>query len=406
MSYTEIKERNGKKYYYRVVSVRYGENVQKKREYLGVDLNKEELELKEREADEKLNNSDKKNEKTARKNLLRKNEEKFKGKVIRGYDFNEGVNYENIIKGYGQTGYQASHFAKAIGIINEMIDEKAFIFLGYTSNMVSSGLREVFRYLVEHRKVNVIVTTAGGIEEDFIKCLGDFYSGDFKGVGRDLREKGINRIGNIYAPNDRYVEFEKWVQPVLEEVYNEQKKTGKIITPSELIWKMGERINDKRSIYYWAWKNKIPIYCPAITDGALGDNVYFSYFKHPDVKEPASSLSTLRTESHYSQSFKIDIVRDVVEFNNLTIGLKKSGILILGSGIVKHSILNANMLRNGADYSVYINNSQEFDGSDAGAMPDEAVSWGKLKAEGKSVKVFGDATILFPLMVGESFAKK
>jgi len=43
--------------------------------------------------------------------------------------------------------------------------------------------------------------------------------------------------------------------------------------------------------------------------------------------------------------------------------------------------------RNGADYSVFINTACEFDGSDAGASPDEAVSWGKIKREAKPVKV-------------------
>jgi deoxyhypusine synthase len=63
------------------------------------------------------------------------------------------------------------------------------------------------------------------------------------------------------------------------------------------------------------------------------------------------------------------------------------------------------MLRNGLDYAVYINTAQEFDGSDSGAMPEEAVSWGKILPNAQSVKVFGDATILFPLLVAESFAK-
>ncbi|MEI6849494.1 MAG: deoxyhypusine synthase [archaeon] len=325
------------------------------------------------------------NEKTAKKNLLRKSEE-AKGISIKGYDFSEGVNLDKIIKSFETTGYQATNFARAIDITNKMISDKAFIFLGYTSNMVSSGLRDIFRYLVQNKKVNVVVTTAGGIEEDIIKCLGDFKLGDFSAKGSELRAKGINRIGNIYVPNNRYLEFEEFVQPILEELYMEQKKSGKVVTSREIIWKLGEKINNENSIYYWAWKNKIKVYCPAILDGALGDNVYFFSFKHSD--------------------FKIDVVRDVKDFNDLTIGLKKSGLLILGSGVVKHSILNANMLRNGADYSVYINTAQEFDGSDAGAMPDEAVSWGKILPNAESVKVFGDATILFPLLVAESFAKK
>lgn len=45
------------------------------------------------------------------------------------------------------------------------------IFLSYTSNMMSCGVREYIRFLVEHKMVDAICTTAGGIEEDFIKCF-------------------------------------------------------------------------------------------------------------------------------------------------------------------------------------------------------------------------------------------
>lgn len=47
--------------------------------------------------------------------------------------------------------------------------------------------------------------------------------------------------------------------------------------------------------------------------------------------------------------------------------------------------------RCGADFAVYVNTGQEADGSDSGARPDEAVTWGKIKTEAKPVKV----TILF-----------
>ena len=45
------------------------------------------------------------------------------------------------------------------------------------------------------------------------------------------------------------------------------------------------------------------------------------------------------------------------------------------------------MQRNGADFAVYVNTGQEFDGSDAGATPDEAISWGKIKTTARPVKV-------------------
>jgi deoxyhypusine synthase len=85
----------------------------------------------------------------------------------------------------------------------------------------------------------------------------------------------------------------------------------------------------------------------------------------------------------------LEIFIDVRLMNAETIHAtpRKTGIIILGGGLPKHHICNANMLRNGADYAVYVNTAQEFDGSDSGARPDEAVSWGKIKSSAKTVKV-------------------
>src|SRR3989344_6623351 len=54
MAYTEIKEVNGKKYYYRAKSVREGSMVKKERIYLGADLTKDAVSKKEKEADKEL----------------------------------------------------------------------------------------------------------------------------------------------------------------------------------------------------------------------------------------------------------------------------------------------------------------------------------------------------------------
>jgi len=327
------------------------------------------------------------NEEKSRKNVLFDSEE-VKGISIKGYNFdekNEGSNLSDILDSYASTGFQASSFSKAVDVINKMISEKCTIYLGYTSNLVTSGLRDIFRYLAKHGKVKVIVTTAGGIEEDIIKCLGDFKLGEFSASGEILNKKGVNRAGNVYIPNALYCKFEEFLVPILEKIYSEQKKTGEIISVGDFIKTLGKEINDERSIYYWCYKNDIQVYCPAIVDGSIGDMIHFFMYKHPD--------------------FKLDIARDVHDLNEFTIVQKKTGTIILGGGVVKHHINNANMMRNGSDYSVYINSHEEWDGSDAGARPDEAVSWGKIKSNGESVKVFGDATILFPLIVSQTFAR-
>ena len=233
--------------------------------------------------------------------------------------------------------------------------------------------------------IDVIVTTAGGIEEDFIKCLAPTYCGEFHLKGSELRDQGINRIGNLLVPNENYCLFQDWLTPHLDKMLEIQKTKGKIWTPSKVIKYLGNQINNKDSIYYWAAKNKIPVFCPALTDGSLGDMIFFNNFRNP--------------------GFTLDIIRDLVKLNKIAIGAKKTGMLILGGGIIKHHICNANLMRNGAEYAVYINTAQEYDGSDAGARPDEAVSWGKIKIDAESVKVYSEVTLVFPILVGETFAK-
>ena len=297
---------------------------------------------------------------------------------------------------------------------------RARIFLAYTSNQISCGQREVIRYLVQHKMVDVLITTAGGIEEDIVKCLKDTYIGDFHLDGRALRKRGINRIGNLLIPNINYCNFEDWLTPLIERMHNEQDErwtematklamkskeeaaaggangnnndssteqellTPYSITPSEFISRLGKEINNESSVLYWAYKNSIPIFCPALTDGSIGDMLYFHSYKRP--------------------GFTIDIGRDIRLLNDLAIHSYATGQIILGGGVVKHHTCNANLMRNGADFSVYINTGMEYDGSDSGASPDEAISWGKIRSTAQPVKVCADATIVFPLIVSQTFA--
>ncbi|KAF2141358.1 uncharacterized protein K452DRAFT_228492 [Aplosporella prunicola CBS 121167] len=322
---------------------------------------------------------------------------------VKGFEFNDHagkqVTVDELVAGMSNMGFQATAVGEAVRVIDGMrswrdpeTGDKTTVFLGYTSNLISSGLRETLRYLVEHKHVSAIVTTAGGVEEDFIKCLAPTYLGSFHTSGQSLRKKGMNRIGNLVVPNSNYCAFEDWVVPILDAMLAEQeasKGSDDEIhwTPSKVIHRLGKEINDERSVYYWAWKNDIPVFCPALTDGSLGDMLYFHTFR--------ASPAMLR----------IDIVEDIRKINTIAVRAKRSGMIILGGGIVKHHIANANLMRNGAESAVYINTAQEFDGSDAGARPDEAVSWGKIKLDGDSVKVYAEATVVFPLIVAATFAK-
>lgn len=217
--------------------------------------------------------------------------------TIKGPDLAEPLSLTELLSSYQRIGFQASSLSTAVNIIQNMVrityvsllyevgsqlidqrrwslsdvpiapDEpedlldpqvrasiKCTVFLGFTSNLMSSGLREVFRFLVQHNHVSVIVTTAGGIEEDFIKCLGKTYLADFNLDGASLRKKGLNRIGNLVVPNDNYCAFEDWIIPILDQMLEEQKTQGTVWSPSTVIHRLGKEINNEESVYYWAYK--------------------------------------------------------------------------------------------------------------------------------------------------------
>ncbi|QCD91986.1 deoxyhypusine synthase [Vigna unguiculata] len=249
-----------------------------------------------------------------------KESESLDGKCakIEGYDFNRGVNYPLLLRSMATTGFQASNLGDAIQVVNQMLDWRLVdeavtedcsdherdleyrkcvtckVFLGFTSNLISSGVRDIVRFLLQHRMVDVVVTTTGGIEEDLIKCLAPTFIGDFSLPGAYLRSKGLNRIGNLLVPNDNYCKFEDWIIPIFDQMLKEQNTENVLWTPSKLIARLGKEINNESSYLYWAYKNNIPVFCPGLTDGSLGDMLYFHSFRNPglilDVVQEESTL--------------------------------------------------------------------------------------------------------------------
>lgn len=292
---------------------------------------------------------------------------------IKDIRYKKGMKVRDLAEQLAYAGFQGSNLGNAVNIIKKMKKNNAKIFLTFTSNMVSSGLRGFFAQLIEMKFVDVVITTAGSIEEDWMKATNDFYVGSFDADDEKLSKKGINRIGNIYVTNKAYSSFEETIMPALEKICAKKK-----ITPSELIFELGKFIDDKNSILHQATKNNVPIYCPAITDGSLGIQLNTFLQKHPD--------------------FSIDVVKDIDNIIKEKDFKEQAGLIVLGGGVSKHHALLANLISGGINYAVYITTARQHSGSLSGATTKEAKSWGKIKGE-DAVTVIGEATILFPMIM-------
>jgi len=297
-------------------------------------------------------------------------------KKVKDFLWKQNMSIRECVDVFGNVGYQAAELHEAAEVVLKMKRSGSKVFLTFTSNMVTSGLRGFFAQLCKLNIPNVLVTTSGSIEEDIMKAIGeDFELSNFNEDDIKLHERGENRIGNLVIRNESYTKFEDLMKRFLEKVYSKQKR----LSVSELLREIGLMLDDENSILYQASKNNIPIYCPGIADSSFGFQLFMFQQKHDD--------------------FIVDTIKDMqravtdISFDD------KKGIISLGGSISKHYALFASLLSGGLDYAVYMTTSHPSSGSFSGATTQEAKSWGKLKDDSESATVRGDVCITFPLMM-------
>ncbi len=274
-------------------------------------------------------------------------------------------------------GFMAPKVATATSILRRMFSEDNVTFLSFPADIISTGTRGLINQIIKNRLVDAVITTTGTLDHDIARSLSSYYGGSFDASDSHLRSRGINRLGNVFIPDSSYGEvLEKFTQPVLEELYAEKREWG----CSEIISKISSRIGSEDSLLYNASRNGIPVFVPGITDGSFGSQLWSFYERNRD--------------------FKINLLSDEHELSDIIFDAKKTGALMIGGGISKHHTIWWNQFRDGLDYAVYVTTAQEYDGSLSGARLEEAISWGKIRSDAEFVNVYGDATVILPLILG------
>ncbi len=200
MVYTEIKEKGGKKYYYRVISQRKGEKVGKKRIYLGLDLNKKRLSKKEIQADKEL---------MLLSTLLTDREKKELEGIKKEYFNQPKANLENRYESFiSLFTYDSTNIE---GNTLTLQETSQLLFEGRTPR---KSLREINEVINHKKAFDYLLKFKGELSKDFILNL-------HKLIVKDtLRPELDNQIGK-YRTLQVYIRGTKWLPPKPEEVPNE-----------------------------------------------------------------------------------------------------------------------------------------------------------------------------------------
>lgn len=301
-------------------------------------------------------------------------------RYVKQMKIKKGMTLNELVKQYQNAGVLgAGRIARAAQIIKNIFTNSDYhVFLAMAGPMVPGGLREIVAELVKTERVHAIVTSGANVVHDVLEAIGGHHvKGTLHADDRELAQQQLGRAGDVYVETAGFEKFEDTIRSILSKIPEEQRREG--LSPSELIKIIGEHVKDAKSFVHQAFRKKIPIFCPGILDSMLG--LHIALF---------SQLHPLKLNGLKDMEILYDQVHDA----------KRIGAIILGGGLPKHFTLGANILRGGLDSAIQITTAREEDGSLSGAKLQEGISWGKVKAEAKFETIIGDATVIFPLIIG------
>jgi deoxyhypusine synthase len=286
-----------------------------------------------------------------------------------------GMSVNDLVMQLSQAGaYNGGALARAADIYERMLrDPDATKFFGLAGAMVPAGMGRIVSDLLAAGHINILVSTGANLTHDIIEALGcRHYHGTASCSDISLRQEEINRIYDVFLPNDAFIAFEEFIQESLSSL-----DPGTSYPIAGLLSHLGRHLD--RGILATAARNGIPVYCPAVADSMIGLQCWL-----------------------FSQSrpLAVDAFADMKALLDSCFSAERAGALLVGGGVPKNFILQSMLMTpNGFSYAVQLTGDRPDLGGLSGATLDEARSWGKITEDAAAVTVYGDATITLPVLV-------
>lgn len=285
-----------------------------------------------------------------------------------------GMTVRALVEEMGRAGaYNGGALFRAVRIWEEMLREQDTTrFFGLAGAMVPAGMGGIVADLIGRGYIDVLVTTGANCVHDIVEAIGGVhYHGTTHLPDAELRRREMNRIYDVFLPDEAFVRFEEFIREALETL------PGSRVTIAGLLRHIGGELD--RGFLATAARKGVPVYCPAFQDSMLGLHTHLFSQICPVL---------------------VDACGDMKELIERCGTAKKSGAILIGGGVPKNYILQSMLLSpKGLDYAIQLTGDRPDLGGLSGATLDEARSWGKLEGDAKAVTVYGDATITFPIMV-------
>lgn len=288
----------------------------------------------------------------------------------------KGEKASDLLKSLRGTGFNAKRLGIACEIYEAMAKDKACVkIMTLAGAMVPAGMRGIIADFVRCGFVDILVSTGANLTHDVIESIGCHHQqGTDRVSDADLHDKEINRIFDVYMPNQAYEAMEDYIKALKFD------KTLPVVDFLDFIGGELAKLPEEHShgsILVACHEKKVPIFCPAFTDCGLGIQLLLNH-----------------------RGLKLDLFEDLNRMISKAWDSENVGVFIIGGGVPKNFAFQALQFSpNSAGYAIQITTDRPEPGGLSGATLSEAVSWGKVNAEARSVTVMCDATIAVPLIL-------
>jgi deoxyhypusine synthase len=311
----------------------------------------------------------------------------FLSKKIIPFDPKNGGNVESLLESLQNCGFQGKNLGRGLEVLYKMVtDERILTVMTLSGAMVPAGMGELICNLLEHKLIDVLISTGANIIHDLVDAFSDVghYVGSSEVDDEELFENRINRIYDVFLPEENYQKAENNILRLIRDLFPKKEVD---IPPSKLYYELGKKIT-RRCILSVAADKKVPIFTPAFSDSEF-------------------ALNLIKYSAREGFSFHLDILKDVLNFADIIRHAKEYGTFIIGGGVPRNWAQQVFPLLDqldkietmGYNYSVRIHTGMEYDGGLSGCTISESKSWGKYSLDSKYVSIWCDATIALPLLV-------
>jgi deoxyhypusine synthase len=330
----------------------------------------------------------------------------LRGKRINPKPIEPNVTVDNLIDDVF-LAYNAGRLRTAARLyVEKMLPKDGLVVASLSGAMTPAGLgRAVIIPLIRAGFIDWIVSTGANLYHDVHFGLDlAMHQGSHEVDDRILRAEGVVRIYDILFDYKVLLETDAYLRQVME-----APEFQGAMSTAELHYNLGKYLaarEDKLGpasqdscVLSTAYRCGVPCYVSSPGDSSIGMNVAELWLRD---KGP-----------------RIDVARDVNETAALVYAAKRagqtSGVLIFGGGSPKNFVLQTEpqiqevlgLKDEGHDFFIQVTDARPDTGGLSGATPAEAVSWGKVDPEKlpDSVVVYGDSTIIAPLLVAYALSR-